>query len=125
MKNKFLERSMIQKIIIALIFLTVFNFVYPYIPAYGADALESVGGVLLEPLIKLITTMCEGVIWVVQSMVLGLPASNIHVEKEGSIGFWAGLAAGAAIVVGLALSPLTLGASTVAVAGAGAAVSVG
>ena len=125
MKNKFLERSMIQKIIIALIFLTVFNFVYPYIPAYGADALESVGGVLLEPLIKLITTMCEGVIWVVQSMVLGLPASNIHVEKEGSIGFWAGLAAGAAIVVGLALSPLTLGASTVAVAGAVAAVTVG
>ena len=125
MKNKFLERSMIQKIIIALIFLTVFNFVYPYIPAYGADALESVGGVLLEPLIKLITTMCEGVIWVVQSMVLGLPASNIHVEKEGSIGFWAGLAAGAAIVVGLALSPLTLGASTVAVAGAVAAVTAG
>ena len=125
MKNKFLERSMIQKIIIALIFLTVFNFVYPYIPAYGADALESIGGVLLEPLIKLITTMCEGVIWVVQSMVLGLPASNIHVEKEGSIGFWAGLAAGAAIVVGLALSPLTLGASTVAVAGAVAAVTVG
>ena len=125
MKNKFLERSMIQKIIIALIFLTVFNFVYPYIPAYGADALESVGGVLLEPLIKLITTMCEGVIWVVQSMVLGLPASNIHVEKEGSIGFWAGLAAGAAIVVVLALSPLTLGASTVAVAGAVAAVTAG
>lgn len=125
MKNKFLERSMIQKIIIALIFLTVFNFVYPYIPAYGADALESVGGVLLEPLIKLITTICEGVIWVIQSMVLGLPASNIHVEKEGSIGFWAGLAAGAAIVVGLALSPLTLGASTVAVAGAVAAVTAG
>lgn len=125
MKNKFLERSMIQKIIIALIFLTVFNFVYPYIPAYGADALESVGGVLLEPLIKLITTICEGVIWVVQSMVLGLPASNIHVEKEGSIGFWAGLAAGATIVVGLVLSPLTLGASTVVVAGAVAAVTVG
>lgn len=125
MKNKFLERSMIQKIIIALIFLTVFNFVYPYIPAYGADALESVGGVLLEPLIKLITTICEGVIWVIQSMVLGLPASNIHVEKEGSIGFWAGLAAGAAVVVGLVLSPLTLGASAVIAAGTVTAVTVG
>lgn len=125
MKNKFLERSMIQKIIIALIFLTVFNFVYPYIPAYGADALESVGGVLLEPLIKLITTICEGVIWVIQSMVLGLPASNIHIEKNGSTAFWAGLAAGAAVIVGLVLSPLTLGASAVIAAGAVTAVTVG
>lgn len=125
MKNKFLERSMIQKIIIALIFLTVFNFVYPYIPAYGADALESVGGVLLEPLIKLITTICEGVIWVIQSMVLGLPASNIHIEKNGSTAFWAGLAAGAAVIVGLVLSPLTLGASAVIAAGAVTAATVG
>ena len=124
MKNKFLERSMIQKIIIALIFLTVFNFVYPYIPAYGADALESVGGVLLEPLIKLIATICEGVIWVIQSMVLGLPASNIHIEKNGSTAFWAGLAAGAAVVVGLVLSPLTLGASAVIAAGTVTAVTV-
>lgn len=125
MKNKFLERSMIQKIIIALIFLTVFNFVYPYIPAYGADALESVGGVLLEPLIKLITTICEGVIWVIQSMVLGLPASNIHIEKNGSTAFWAGLAAGAAVIVGLVLSPLTLGASAVIAAGTVTAATVG
>lgn len=125
MKNKFLERSIIQKIIIALIFLTVFNFVYPYIPAYGADALESVGGVLLEPLIKLITTICEGVIWVVQSMILGLPASNIHIEKEGSTAFWVGLAAGAAAVVGAVLSPFTFGASAVIAAGAVTAVAVG
>lgn len=125
MKNKFLERSIIQKIIIALIFLTVFNFVYPYIPAYGADALESVGGVLLEPLIKLITTICEGVIWVVQSMILGLPASNIHIEKEGSTAFWVGLAAGAAVVVGAVLSPFTFGASAVIAAGAVTAVEVG
>lgn len=125
MKNKFLERSIIQKIIIALIFLTVFNFVYPYIPAYGADALESVGGVLLEPLIKFITTICEGVIWVVQSMILGLPASNIHIEKEGSTAFWVGLAAGAAVVVGAILSPFTFGASAVIAAGAVTAVAVG
>lgn len=125
MKNKFLERSIIQKIIIALIFLTVFNFVYPYIPAYGADALESVGGVLLEPLIKLITTICEGVIWVVQSMILGLPASNIHIEKEGSTAFWVGLAAGAAVVLGAVLSPFTFGASAVIAAGAVTAVAVG
>ena len=68
MINKFTEKGIVQKIIVVLIFLVVFNFVYPYVPAYGADALESVGGVLLEPLINLITSLGEGIIWVIQSM---------------------------------------------------------
>lgn len=125
MINKFTEKGIVQKIIVVLIFLVVFNFVYPYVPAYGADALESVGGVLLEPLINLITSLGEGIIWVIQSMLLGLPASNIHIQKEGLTAFWAGLAAGAAVVVGLVLSPLTLGASAVAAAGVVTAVGVG
>lgn len=125
MINKFTEKGIVQKIIVVLIFLVVFNFVYPYVPAYGADALESVGGVLLEPLINLITTLGEGVIWVIQSMLLGLPASNIHITKDGLTAVWAGLAAGAAVVVGLILSPLTLGASAVVAAGVVSAVGVG
>ena len=84
MINKFTEKGIVQKIIVVLIFLVVFNFVYPYVPAYGADALESVGGVLLEPLINLITSLGEGIIWVIQSMLLGLPASNIHIQKQGA-----------------------------------------
>lgn len=125
MINKFTEKGIVQKIIVVLIFLVVFNFVYPYVPAYGADALESVGGVLLEPLINLITSLGEGIIWVIQSMLLGLPASNIHIQKEGATAFWAGLAAGAATIVGLILAPVTLGASAVLVAGAIVGVSVG
>lgn len=125
MINKFTEKGIVQKIIVVLIFLVVFNFVYPYVPAYGADALESVGGVLLEPLINLITSLGEGIIWVIQSMLLGLPASNIHITKEGLTAVWAGLAAGAAVVVGLILSPLTLGASAVVAAGVVSAVGVG
>lgn len=125
MINKFTEKGIVQKIIVVLIFLVVFNFVYPYVPAYGADALESVGGVLLEPLINLITSLGEGIIWVIQSMLLGLPASNIHITKEGLTAVWVGLAAGAAVVVGLILSPFTLGASAVAAAGVAATVGVG
>ena len=125
MINKFTEKGIVQKIIVVLIFLVVFNFVYPYVPAYGADALESVGGVLLEPLINLITSLGEGIIWVIQSMLLGLPASNIHITKEGLTAVWVGLAAGAAVVVGLILSPLTLGASAVVAAGVVSAVGVG
>lgn len=125
MINKFTEKGIVQKIIVVLIFLVVFNFVYPYVPAYGADALESVGGVLLEPLINLITSLGEGIIWVIQSMLLGLPASNIHIQKEGTTAIWAGLAAGAAVIVGLVLSPFTLGASAVAAAGVATAVGVG
>ena len=125
MINKFTEKGIVQKIIVVLIFLVVFNFVYPYVPAYGADALESVGGVLLEPLINLITSLGEGIIWVIQSMLLGLPVSNIHITKEGWTAVKAGLAVGAAVILGLVLSPFTLGASTVVAAGVAAAVGVG
>ena len=125
MINKFTEKGIVQKIIVVLIFLVVFNFVYPYVPAYGVDALESVGGVLLEPLINLITSLGEGIIWVIQSMLLGLPVSNIHITKEGWTAVKAGLAVGAAVILGLVLSPFTFGLSDLAVAGVVSAVGVG
>lgn len=125
MINKFTEKGIVQKIIVVLIFLVVFNFVYPYVPAYGADALESVGGVLLEPLINLITSLGEGIIWVIQSMLLGLPVSNIHITKEGFTAVLAGLAVGSAVILGLVLSPFTFGLSDLAVAGVVSAVGVG
>ena len=125
MINKFTEKGIVQKIIVVLIFLVVFNFVYPYVPAYGADALESVGGVLLGPLIDLITTLGEGVIWVIQSMLLGLPASNIHIENQGGIPWAAGILAGLTVGLGIILSPLTMGASGVLATSMATAIVVG
>lgn len=66
----------------------MFNFIYPYIPAYadtGSDNIEEApGGVLLEPLLGLISSIGEGVIWVIQSQLLGLSTSNIHVTNDGN-----------------------------------------
>ena len=115
MINKFTEKGIVQKIIVVLIFLVVFNFVYPYVPAFaaGGDLLESIGGVLIDPLINLITSIGEGIIWIIQDMVLGLPASNIHIKKDGVLetltAILAGVAAGAALV----FAPISFGASTV------------
>ena len=115
MINKFTEKGIVQKIIVVLIFLVVFNFVYPYVPAFaaGGDLLESIGGVLINPLINLITSIGEGIIWIIQDMVLGLPASNIHIKKDGVLetltAILAGVAAGAALV----FAPISFGASTV------------
>ena len=90
----------------------MFNFIYPYIPAYadtGSDNIEEApGGVLLEPLLGLISSIGEGVIWVIQSQLLGMNTSNIHVTNDGN--FWgnviktagtviAGVAVGAALFV--------------------------
>lgn len=127
MINKFTEKGIVQKIIVVLIFLVVFNFVYPYVPAYGADAdaLESVGGVLLGPLIDLITSLGEGVIWVIQSMLLGLPASNIHIENQGGIPWAVGIIAGLTVGLGIILSPLTMGASGVLATSMATAIVVG
>ena len=66
----------------------MFNFIYPYIPAYadtGSDDIEEApGGVLLEPLLGLISSIGEGVIWVIQSQILGIGTSNIHVTNDGN-----------------------------------------
>ena len=66
----------------------MFNFIYPYIPAYadtGSDNIEEApGGVLLEPLLGLISSIGEGVIWVIQSQLLGLSTSNIYVTNDGN-----------------------------------------
>lgn len=112
----------------------MFNFIYPYIPAYadtGSDNIqEAPGGVLLEPLLGLISSIGEGVIWVIQSQLLGMNTSNIHVTNDGN--FWsnalktagtvvAGVAVGALLFVPgvnvAVVGAIGLGAATVAIAG--------
>lgn len=111
MKNQFTHTGIVQKIIIALIFLIIFNFVYPYIPvSFAADEEEPsteelLGGILLEPLISLVSSLGEGVIWIIQDSVLGMGTSNILIDNSnhsGLIGALAGLATtgGLAILLG-------------------------
>ena len=37
MINNFTKKGIVQKIIVILIFLTIFNFLYPYMPVYSAE----------------------------------------------------------------------------------------
>ena len=116
MINNFTKKGIVQKIIVILIFLTIFNFLYPYMPVYSADSLaeqdeEIPGGVLLTPITSLITSLCEAVIAVCQKYLLGMGASTIHVTSDEVSTFWAtvvggiaGAAGGAIAVFGLAIS---------------------
>ena len=81
-------------------------------------------GVLLEPLLGLISGLGEGIIWLIQNQLLGLEVSNIYVTTSdgdfwsGLAGVLSGLAAGGAVIAGVLLSPITFGTSAVVAAGA-------
>lgn len=64
----------------------MFNFIYPYIPAYAADDDDSdelKGGPLFEPLFTLVETLAEAVMNFLQQQLLGIPAS-VYVEQGDS-----------------------------------------
>ena len=119
MENKFTEKKVVHKIIIALVFLIFFNWIYPCIPVYAADddeetTEEAPWGVLLEPLIGLVSGLGEGVIWLIQSNLLGIDPSSILIEVDrdagvwGILGFVGGAIGGAAFIAGvLALGPVS------------------
>ena len=119
MENKFTEKKVVHKIIIALVFLIFFNWIYPCIPVYAADddeetTEEAPWGVLLEPLIGLVSGLGEGVIWLIQSNLLGIDPSSILIDVDrdagvwGILGFVGGAIGGAALIAGvLALGPVS------------------
>lgn len=81
---------------------------------------------MLEPLIGLITGLGEGIIWLIQSQLLGLNVSNIYVDmadEEGANFFWGAVGAitGGAIV---AITTGGLGIPVLIGAVAGAVVNV-
>ena len=121
--NSFTKNGLIQKIIIAIIFIILFNCIYPCIPVYAdesgtGETQEAPGGVLFQPLMNLISGLGEGIVWLLQSQLLGMSTSNIFVTNDGdvigSIIAAIGTAAAAAGVVGLMFIPGV----NVAVAGA-------
>ncbi len=64
MKNLFLERNFIQKLIIAVIVIVLFNFSAPTIAnakSFTAKTLESIGGELLIPIMNLFVTIADSI----------------------------------------------------------------
>lgn len=113
--NNFTKKGIVQKIIIVLIFLILFNFIYPQTPivfAADSDDEEITGGVLLKPVIDFITAIGDGVIYIIQDQVLGMGTSLVHISKgEMSVfgAFVAGLAAVGTVAAGVAITIGTFG----------------
>ena len=96
--NSFTRSGSIKKIIIAIIFIILFNWIYPCIPVYAEDTdttteEEAPFGVLLEPLMGLVSGLGEGIIWLIQTNILNIPVSSAYIDvNKGifsfSIGDW-------------------------------------
>lgn len=70
------NKNFTQKIIIALVFVILFNFVSPQI-SFG-----SIGGVLFEPIKDLTLTIADGVVYIIQKIIFGMDASLIKLKYD-------------------------------------------
>lgn len=105
------NKNTTQKIIIALVFVILFNFVSPQI-SFGA----TIGGVLFEPIKDLTLTIADGAVWTLQKIIFGLDTSIIKLEHDDSIwptiaAIGSGILAGVGFVVGWIAAPFTAGTS--------------
>lgn len=103
-----LKKSFRDKIIIAMIFIAIFNFIQPYTAVHAKD---SVGGVLYEPVQALVLALFDAVNWGVHKLVVGSDDTMITVAQDkGGFGFWvAWIATAVVTVVGVALTIVTAG----------------
>ena len=118
------EKKFVYKIIIAIVFVILFNFMAPTISS------ASLGGPLFSPIKDLLLVIADGIVQLTHRMLFGMDVSfiTIHYEHDwipSVIGGLAGLLAGAAaIVVGVVGAPFSGGLSLAAVA-AGIKIAVG
>lgn len=112
----FTEGSIEFKIIIALVFVILFNFIYPNVSN------ASVGGILFEPMKDFLLVVADGIMYIIQSMMFGMDSSFLTINYShdwigSAVGVIAGIVAGGVcVVVGLAGAPFSGGVSLAAVA---------
>lgn len=81
----FKKKSLILKIVIALVVVILFNFSAPTISQ--ADAGDVVGGILLEPVTDLLLSLGDGIVFIMQSVLFGMDESLVRVATPGT-GIW-------------------------------------
>lgn len=124
---KFLtEKGIVQKIVIAIVFVLLFNFMMPSI-----SAATNQGGILFEPIKDLLLVIADGIMAVTQSLLYGsnLSTSFLTIQHQDSwLASFAGIGTGILTAVGLVAAvvaaPFTGGLSLGVVVGI-AATSVG
>lgn len=95
----FTNKSLVLKIVIALVIVILFNFCAPTLSHAGVS--EVIGGTLLSPIIDLLLAIGDGAINLIQSILFGMDNSLMKVAVHEA-GFWetVGMVVGA--VVGIA-----------------------
>lgn len=119
---KFLtEKTITQKIILAVVFVILFNFISPNL-SLAASAEATAGGILFEPIKDLLLVVADGIITLVQSILFGMDVSFVTIRYDKDwipqiVGTLVGVIGGAAaIAIGLAGAPFSGGLSLAAVA---------
>lgn len=100
----FTKKSIVLKIVIALVIVILFNFSAPTI-SQATSAGDVIGGTLLAPIVDLLLAVSDGLMYLIQRLVLGMDSSLTKVSTEIGDTLPAVLAfvVGAAIVIGTAI----------------------
>lgn len=78
----FTKKNLILKIVIALVFVILFNFCAPTVS--NAGFFDEIGGTLLEPIVELFIAIGDAAINLVQNLLFGLHDSVIKVATRGN-----------------------------------------
>lgn len=79
---KFLtEKTIIHKIIIAVVFVMLFNFVMPNI-SLATEAAATAGGILFEPIKDLLLIIADSIMNLLQSFMFGMDSSFITIAYQ-------------------------------------------
>lgn len=106
------EKTITNKIIIALVIVTLLNFICPNISS------ASIGGILFKPIKDILLVIADGVMSIIQAMIYGtnLSVSFLTIKhkdmwQSAAAGILAGIAAAVALVAAVVVAPFTGGLS--------------
>lgn len=106
------EKTITNKIIIALVIVTLLNFICPNISS------ASIGGILFEPIKDILLVIADGVMSIIQAMIYGtnLSVSFLTIKhkdewQSAAAGILAGIATAVALVAPVVAAPFTGGLS--------------
>lgn len=106
------EKTITNKIIIALVIVTLLNFICPNISS------ASIGGILFKPIKAILLVIADGVMSIIQAMIYGtnLSVSFLTIKhkdewQSAAAGILAGIATAVALVAAVVAAPFTGGLS--------------
>lgn len=109
----FQNKNLFKKLIIVLLFITIFSFCMPKVSRAG-----DLGGKLLNPIMSFFVALGDGTMTIIQKMVLQIDESAINIDTSSS--FWAK----ALVIIAAVVVVSVIVAATVLTAGAAGAVTM-